>query len=60
MQEAVETEAREGRMAETERGGGKRGSRKKMRRKSKEKTKKAEKGKNDACKESSRRMGDLG
>ena len=60
MWKAVETEVREGRMAKTEREGGKRGSRKKTRRKSGEKTKKAEKGKNNGCKESSRRMRDLG
>jgi len=60
MWEALETEAREGRMAKTERGGGKRGSRKKIKRKSGEKTEKVEKGKNDGCKESSGRVGDLG
>jgi len=60
MREAVEIKLREGRMAKTERGGGKKGSRKKTRRKSGEKTEKAKKGKNNRCKESSRRVGDLG
>ena len=47
-------------MAKTGRGGGKRGSRKKIKRKSGEKTEKVEKGKNDGCKESSGRVGNLG
>jgi len=43
-------------MVKTERGGGKRESRKEMRRKNEEKT---EKGKNNRCKKSSGRIGDL-
>jgi len=56
----VETKVREGRMAKTEKGGGKRGSRKKTRRKGGEKIEKVEKGKNNRCKESSRRVENLG
>jgi len=63
MWKAVETKAREVRIAETERRGGKRESRKEVRRKGKgkgEKTEKTEKGKNNRCKKNGRRMKDMG
>jgi len=63
MWKAVETKAGEVRIAETERRGGKRKSRKKVRRKGKgkgEKTEKTEEGKNNRCKKNGRRIGDMG
>jgi len=65
MWKAVETKAGEVRIAETERRGGKRESRKEVRRKGKgkgkgEKTEKTEEGKNNRCKKNSKRMGDMG
>jgi len=55
----VETKAEKTRIAEAERRGEKRRSRKEKGRKGR-KTKEAEESKNNRCKESSRRVGDLG
>ena len=63
MWKAVETEAGEIKVAETERRGDKRKSRKRMRRKEKSKggkTEKTKKGKNDRYKKDSGRMRDMG
>ena len=60
MWEAVETKAKEVRVAEIEKRGGKKGSRKEVRRKGKGEGENTEKTKNNEYKKNSRRIGDMG